>query len=130
MKEFKHLASIATSSTRLEASSTPFEKERKCPVGFYAPRCRKHSDEKAVHPGVSEFYEPKPLRRLITVCAWCNRVRNSKGIWHQIVNNPQVNGEGVFTHGICPECAEKSYSEYRLVTLASSAALPLSALAA
>jgi hypothetical protein len=147
MKGPKHLPNIVARWTTLKVSSRSFEKERRRRVGFYALRCCRYSDgktssadqritpyrktiDKAKSPGVApEFYGPTPPPRLITVCAWCNRVRNNEGFWQQATNAPQVDGKGVFSHGICPECAEKSYNDYRLATLASSAPLPSGTLA-
>jgi hypothetical protein len=74
-------------------------------------------------PVVSEFAGPKLLPRLITVCAWCKGTQNAHGFWRHAENDPQTDAETAVSHGICPECAEKSYNEYRLATFAASAHL-------
>ena len=70
-----------------------------------------------------EFAAPKLLPRLITVCAWCKGTQNADGFWRHAENDPQTDAETAVSHGICPECAEKSYNEYRLATFAASAHL-------
>lgn len=61
--------------------------------------------------GPYTFAETNTLRRLTTVCAWCNRTPDSEGCWHNF-EDVRASSQGV-THGICPECAEKSYQAYR-----------------
>jgi len=54
----------------------------------------------------------KALSGLLPICASCKKIKNDKGHWEQmeiyIRNRSEVN----FSHGICPECAEKLYPEY------------------
>jgi PAS domain S-box-containing protein len=49
----------------------------------------------------------KTLKGLIPVCAWCKKVRNDRGYWDKLENYMHENFDADFTHGICPECAEK-----------------------
>jgi hypothetical protein len=49
----------------------------------------------------------KALRYLITICAWCKKVRYRKGVWQYPQAELQTQ-EGVkVSHGICPECSER-----------------------
>jgi hypothetical protein len=59
---------------------------------------------------------PKLLRRLITVCAWCRGTRGTDGFWRHGENDPQTDAKASVSHGMCPECAEGSYNEYRLAS--------------
>jgi len=54
----------------------------------------------------------KLLSGLLPICASCKKVRNDKGYWEQIEIYIRDHSEARFTHGICPECAEKLYPEY------------------
>ena len=83
----------------------------------------RNTEEFGTPPVVSEFASPKLLPRLITVCAWCKGTQNADGFWRHAENDPQTDAETAVSHGICPECAEKSYNEYRLATFAASAHL-------
>lgn len=39
------------------------------------------------------------------VCAWCERSRNSAGVWE--LADPATLRYPAVTHGICPECLER-----------------------
>ena len=43
---------------------------------------------------------------LHTVCAWCDRVRDSGGEWRR-AEKAKIPGPAT-THGICPECLERA----------------------
>lgn len=55
--------------------------------------------------------EVKTLSGLIPICSWCKKIRDDKGYWNQIESYIKEHSVAEFTHGICPECAEKQYSE-------------------
>jgi ligand-binding sensor domain-containing protein len=54
----------------------------------------------------------KVLDGLIPICAHCKKIRDDKGYWDQLEGYIQSHSEATFTHGICPECAEKLYPQY------------------
>jgi hypothetical protein len=56
--------------------------------------------------------EVRVLRGLLPVCASCKKIRDDKGLWTQMERYIKAHSEADFTHCICPECAEKLYSEY------------------
>jgi two-component system cell cycle sensor histidine kinase/response regulator CckA len=49
----------------------------------------------------------KTLKGLLPICASCKRIRDDKGYWQQVEIYISSRTEAGFTHGICPECAEK-----------------------
>jgi hypothetical protein len=49
----------------------------------------------------------KVLQGLLPICAWCKKIRDDKGYWSRIESYIRDHSEAEFTHGICPECAEK-----------------------
>ena len=49
----------------------------------------------------------KTLSGMIPICAWCRKIRNDKGYWDQVEDYIQSRSNATFTHGICPECAQK-----------------------
>jgi PAS domain S-box-containing protein len=51
----------------------------------------------------------KRLSGLLPICASCKKVRDDKGYWQQIEAYVKDHSEVEFSHGICPECAEKLY---------------------
>jgi len=51
--------------------------------------------------------EVHQLSGLLPICAWCKRIRDDDGNWQQIESYITVHSEADFTHGICPDCAQK-----------------------
>jgi PAS domain S-box-containing protein len=54
----------------------------------------------------------KTLTGLLPICSSCKKIRNDKGCWEQMETYIMNHTEADFSHGICPECAEKLYPEY------------------
>lgn len=57
--------------------------------------------------------EIKTLQGIIPICASCKRIRNDKGYWTQVEEYLHEHTEADFTHGICPECRDKFFEEYK-----------------
>ncbi len=55
--------------------------------------------------------EVKILRGLLPICASCKRIKDETGAWIQIEGYIKKHTEAEFTHGICPECAERLYPD-------------------
>lgn len=55
----------------------------------------------------------KLLSGFLPICASCKKIRDDKGYWNQIESYIKDRSEAEFSHGICPECAEKVYSELK-----------------
>lgn len=53
----------------------------------------------------------KVLSGFLPICASCKKIRDDKGYWKQIELYISDHSEAEFSHGICPECAEKMYPE-------------------
>jgi len=53
----------------------------------------------------------KLLSGLLPICASCKKIRDDKGYWNQIEKYIGDHSEAEFSHGICPECAQKLYPE-------------------
>lgn len=56
--------------------------------------------------------EIKTLRGIIPICSSCKKIRDDKEHWNQIEMYIKEHSDAEFSHGICPECAEKLYPEY------------------
>jgi hypothetical protein len=59
----------------------------------------------------SLFRRMKYLEGILPVCASCKRIRDPAGSWHQIETFIRERSEADFSHGICPDCAEKLYPD-------------------
>jgi PAS domain S-box-containing protein len=55
----------------------------------------------------------KALSGLIPICSSCKKIRDDKGYWNQLEKYIIEHTDAQFTHGICPECAEKFYSDLK-----------------
>jgi len=51
----------------------------------------------------------KTLRGIIPICAACKKIRDDSGYWNQLESYINEHFEAQFSHGICPECADKLY---------------------
>jgi DNA-binding NtrC family response regulator len=56
----------------------------------------------------------KTLHGLLPICAACKKIRDDDGYWHRLENYFRTHSEIQFTHGLCPECAEKMYKDWGL----------------
>jgi PAS domain S-box-containing protein len=57
--------------------------------------------------------EVNKLRGLLPICAYCKKIRNDANYWEQIESYISSHSEALFTHSICPECADRVMEEYR-----------------
>lgn len=53
----------------------------------------------------------KTLSGLLPICASCKKVRDDHGYWRQIEVYIRDHSEAEFSHGICPDCAQKLYPD-------------------
>ena len=49
--------------------------------------------------------------RLIPICGWCKKIRRDENYWEQLETYLTNEGFGIFTHGMCPSCAEKIFEK-------------------
>jgi hypothetical protein len=57
------------------------------------------------------FEKISTLKGLLPICASCKRIRDDGGSWSEVETYIQHRSEAHFSHGICPECAEKLYPD-------------------
>ena len=55
------------------------------------------------------FNRLKYLEGILPVCASCKKIRDEAGHWQHIEHYIRERSAAEFSHGICPECAEKLY---------------------
>lgn len=54
------------------------------------------------------------LSGLIPICASCKQIRDDKGFWNQIEKYISEHSDAVFSHSICPSCAQKLYPDFNI----------------
>lgn len=57
--------------------------------------------------------EIKTLRGILPICSSCKRIRDDKGYWQQVEVYVRDHTHADFSHGYCPECADKLMQEIR-----------------
>ncbi|MCB2228600.1 MAG: PAS domain-containing protein [Desulfarculaceae bacterium] len=53
----------------------------------------------------------KTLSGLIPICSHCKSIRTDEGYWEKVEAFISAHSGAEFSHGICPECREKYYSD-------------------
>lgn len=57
--------------------------------------------------------EIKTLKGLIPICASCKKIRDDDGFWDLLEIYFSKHTDTLFTHGLCPECADKYRAELK-----------------
>lgn len=69
-------------------------------------------DNSRIFPVVEAFIKDRRNERLIPICAWCKKIKiGDDTSWLQIEKYLTDEGFGVFTHGMCPDCADKIFEK-------------------
>jgi methyl-accepting chemotaxis protein len=55
--------------------------------------------------------EVKSLRGILPICSSCKKIRSDQGSWQQIESYIRDHSDAEFSHGICPECAQRLYPD-------------------
>lgn len=56
--------------------------------------------------------EVKILQGFLPICASCKKIRDDQGYWNEIEKYIGEHSEAQFSHGLCPDCAEKLYPDF------------------
>lgn len=56
--------------------------------------------------------EIKTLKGIVPICSFCKKIRDDAGYWNQLEQYIKEHSDAQLSHGICPECAQKYFSEY------------------
>ena len=107
-------------------TGTPFEEERTTSDGERTYRIRRlpvsdngvvthivTMSEEISAPGTYSTARVLAAARLalngvIPVCAWCKKIRDQRGDWHQVEAYLATRSDASFTHGICEDCAGRA----------------------
>lgn len=54
----------------------------------------------------------KVLRGLLPICSHCKKIRDDQGRWHMVETYVKERADVDFSHGICPDCLNKHYSQF------------------
>jgi hypothetical protein len=56
--------------------------------------------------------EIKVLKGILPICSFCKKIRNANNEWEFLETYIKERSEADFSHGLCPDCAKKHYSEF------------------
>ncbi|MCX6967630.1 MAG: response regulator [Verrucomicrobia bacterium] len=77
---------------------------------------RKHDESEREHL-ISELRaalaEVKTLSGLLPICSGCKKIRDDQGYWNRIETFISEHSDAQFSHGICPDCAQKYFPGYK-----------------
>ncbi|PCH60737.1 MAG: hypothetical protein COC19_05495 [SAR86 cluster bacterium] len=54
------------------------------------------------------------LERLLPICAWCKRIRDTDGDWQILESYMSKHSNVMFSHGVCDNCTHKQYGSARI----------------
>ena len=60
------------------------------------------------------LYREKQLQGLLPICCYCKKILDDSNYWHQVESYVADHAGVQFTHGVCPECADKFRKEMGL----------------
>lgn len=55
----------------------------------------------------------KKLQGIVPICMHCHKIRSDKEIWERLETYLSEHTEAELSHGICPDCMDKHYPEYK-----------------
>lgn len=53
----------------------------------------------------------RTLQGILPICTHCHRIRTDKESWERIETYISAHTDALFSHGFCPDCVKKYYSE-------------------
>jgi hypothetical protein len=68
-----------------------------------------HRQRTLVHELQTALTEVKTLRGILPICSSCKRIREGDGRWQPVESYVREHSAAEFTHGLCPECAQRDW---------------------
>jgi len=59
----------------------------------------------------------KRLRGLLPICAYCKKIRDDRNYWHDLEAYVRDHSDVDFSHGVCPECFQRTLQELKGLTI-------------
>jgi PleD family two-component response regulator len=78
-----------------------------------ALRAKERQQQELISHLEEALAEIKTLRGFIPICASCKKIRDDEGYWNQLEAYISERTDAVFSHGLCPECAEQARAEMK-----------------
>jgi DNA-binding response OmpR family regulator len=78
-----------------------------------ALRQKKREQQQLIVELQEALAEIRTLKGFIPICASCKKIRDDEGYWNQLEAYISKHTDAIFTHSICPQCAEKYKAEIK-----------------
>jgi DNA-binding response OmpR family regulator len=78
-----------------------------------ALRQKKREQQKLIMELQEALAEIRTLKGFIPICASCKKIRDDEGYWNQLEAYISKHPDAIFTHILCPQCAEKYKAEIK-----------------
>jgi PAS domain S-box-containing protein len=62
---------------------------------------------------IEDITELTELREMLPICSKCKKIRNDKQYWEDVDVYFRKKADIKFSHGICPDCSDKLYSQMK-----------------
>lgn len=69
-------------------------------------------NEKLIEELRNALSEVQTLRGILPICSICKNIRDDKGYWRQVESYFQHHSGIMFSHGLCPTCAQEHYPKF------------------
>lgn len=70
----------------------------------------KQEKEEIIQELRSALEEVETLRGILPICSYCHKIRDDDGYWNRIERYLSQHADVSFSHGICPDCVDKSFA--------------------
>jgi PAS domain-containing protein len=70
-----------------------------------------YQDESLVLLILEDISELLELKSIVPICAYCKKIRNDEAFWQDVEKYFKKHLNLDFSHGVCPECADKLYQD-------------------
>lgn len=74
-------------------------------------RAREAALQRTIKELDSALMEIRTLRGLLPICSNCKDIRDTDGEWHSVESYVSKRTQASFTHGLCPTCLPKFYTD-------------------
>lgn len=70
-----------------------------------------HEQKRLISQLLEALDNIKTLKGMLPICANCKKIRDDSGYWNQIESYIEKHSDALFSHGICPDCANDLYGK-------------------
>jgi hypothetical protein len=104
------LAALVARSLWRGAQEAALRREHEATTGYVAAlEAAEAEREKLIESLSKALDEVKTLSGIVPICASCKRIRDDAGYWSQVETYVAKHTHAQFSHGVCPECAQRLY---------------------